>query len=244
MDQPRSHRHQYSQIWLLQAGIIAFAFYVVLDRSYLQTMFDADQSYLSSVILLAFLCCSGHAAWFIFRTSSCIEESLEAMRADLPLFAQSADDGPTGSPRHGARDFVQTYIRDLAGERGVNGSDDAKAADTSYILEVYADRLRSPVELGWYLVDILIRLGLIGTIIGFILILSALADGPAPTGDNIQALLISMSGGMGTALYTTLAGLVAGTLLGVQYSVLSRSVERQIGLLIRLRNRALNAGAG
>ena len=244
MEHARSHRHQFTQIWLLQASIVAFAFYVMLDRNYLQTMFEADQSYLSSVILAAFLCASGHVAWFIFRTSSCIEESLKAVNADPSSFIEVVTDGPTGSPRHGARDFVQTYMRDLTGEGGGGATDGAKAGDTSFILEVYADRLRSPVELGWYLVDILIRLGLIGTIIGFILILGALADGPAPTGDNIQALLISMSGGMGTALYTTLAGLVAGTLLGLQYSVLSRSVEQQIGLLIRIRNRTLNARAG
>ncbi len=244
MEHARSHRHQFAQIWLLQAGIVAFAFYVVLDRSYLQTMFEADRSYLTSVILLAFLCASGHAAWFIFQTSSSIEQSLETMRADASAFGQSVADGPTGSPSHGAQDFVQTYIQDLVGESRADASDTAGTSDSSYILEVYADRLRSPVELGWYFVDILIRLGLIGTIIGFILILGALADGPAPTGDNIQALLISMSGGMGTALYTTLAGLVAGTLLGVQYSVLSRSVERQIGLLIRIRNRILDVGLG
>ena len=234
MDRDRSHRHQFSQIWLLLAGIVVFAFYVVLDRSYLQTMFDADRSYLSSVILVVFVCASGHAAWFIFKTSGYIEESLEAMRAEPTVLTDDA-------AGEGARGYVLAYIHDLAGERAADPSGTTDPAANSYILEVYADRLRSPVELGWYIVDILIRLGLIGTIIGFILILGALADGPVPTGDNIQALLISMSGGMGTALYTTLAGLVTATLLGVQYAVLSRSVERQIDLLIRIRNRALSA---
>ena len=134
--------------------------------------------------------------------------------------------------------MIRDYIADLSGERRAHASNDPAGAGTSYVLEIYADRLRAPVELGWYMVDILIRIGLIGTIIGFILILGALADGPPPTGDNIQALLISMSGGMGTALYTTLAGLVTATLLGLQYSVLSRSVERLVGLLIQIRNRA------
>jgi hypothetical protein len=244
MQRTRSHRHQFAQIWLLQAGVVAFAFYVIVDRSYLQTMFEADQSYLSSVILLVFLCASGHAAWYILRTSSCIEESLDAVRGEALSAPPPSLDTDPGTLRRSARMFVRNYIHDLTGERSADSSSGTSASDTSYILEVYADSLRSPVELGWYLVDILIRLGLIGTIIGFILILGALADGPAPTGDNIQALLISMSGGMGTALYTTLAGLIAGTLLGLQYSVLSRSVERQIGLLIQIRNRTLSGATG
>jgi len=232
-----ARQHQYSQIWLLQAGIVAFAFYVAFDRSYLQTMFDADQSYLSAIILLVFACASGHAAWFTLKTSSRIEEAQNAVRSGLDKGRRQAVNVPSDSLHLSAGDFVIRYIHDLAGETSNVGGSGNRQDDTSYMLEVYADRLRSPVDLGWYIVDILIRFGLIGTIIGFILILGALADGPIPTGDNIQALLITMSGGMGTALYTTLAGLVSATLLGVQYVVLSRSVERLIDLLIQIRNR-------
>ena len=59
METSLSHRHQFAQLWLLLAGIVVFAFYVVFDRSYLQTMFQVDESYLSSVILIAFVCASG-----------------------------------------------------------------------------------------------------------------------------------------------------------------------------------------
>jgi biopolymer transport protein ExbB/TolQ len=110
--------------------------------------------------------------------------------------------------------------------------------DGGLVFEIYADRLRAAVEIGWYLVDILIRLGLIGTIVGFILILGALSSGPAPTPENIQTLLISMSGGMGTALYTTLAGLVTAMVLGAQYMVLARGTEELIGKLVRIRDQA------
>lgn len=234
-DTSLSHRHQFTQIWLLLAGVIVFALYVIFDRSYLQTMFLVDESYLSSVILIAFICASGHAAWYIFSTSSSIEEGLKAASADAQFFAFSEGEHDKEAPQNA---LIRDYIADLSGERRAQSPNDPASAGTSYVLEIYADRLRAPVELGWYMVDILIRIGLIGTIIGFILILGALADGPPPTGDNIQALLISMSGGMGTALYTTLAGLVTATLLGLQYSVLSRSVERLVGLLIQIRNRA------
>ena len=83
-------------------------------------------------------------------------------------------------------------------------------------------------------VDILIRLGLIGTIIGFIMIFASINAGQTPSSDNIQSLLLSMSGGMGTALYTTLLGLVSATLLGSQHMILARSVESLIARLIRI----------
>ena len=46
---------------------------------------------------------------------------------------------------------------------------------------------------------------------------------------------------MGTALYTTLSGLVAASFLGFQYMLLGREVEHLIGLLIRIRS--LNANS-
>ena len=101
------------------------------------------------------------------------------------------------------------------------------------IIEIYADRMRAPVELGWFFVDILIRLGLIGTIVGFILIFASLSGGPTPDSQNVQELLLSMSGGMGTALYTTLLGLLSGTILGLQYMILSRSVEELVAQFIK-----------
>lgn len=237
-DVRRARRHQFPQIWLLLTGLVALAFYVALDKSYLQTMFEADQSYLSSIILIVFACASGHAAWFTFKTSSQIEVAERTVRNGSSHGDRREAVANRNSLHVSAGDFVAGYMRDLVGGTPNDDAADGAEKETSYILEVYADRLRSPVDLGWYIVDILIRLGLIGTIIGFILILGALADGPIPTGDNIQALLITMSGGMGTALYTTLAGLVTATLLGAQYMVLSRGVERLIDLLIQIRNRA------
>ena len=104
----------------------------------------------------------------------------------------------------------------------------------NYVFEIYVDRLRTPSELGSFLSDVLIRLGLIGTIVGFIMMLSSFVTGPAPSDDNIQELLITMSTGMGTALYTTFAGLVGSTLLSIQHKLLSGTVEQVIAGLIRL----------
>jgi biopolymer transport protein ExbB/TolQ len=94
---------------------------------------------------------------------------------------------------------------------------------------------------GHFATDVLLRLGLLGTIIGFIFMLLPVADIKDFDGAVMQRLLASMSGGMAVALYTTLAGLVSSTLLRFQYHVLdsaavdlanrvSTHVETRVGL--------------
>lgn len=99
-------------------------------------------------------------------------------------------------------------------------------------LSILADRLRAPVETGWFLVDLAVRLGLAGTIIGFILIFGSLSGEKIVGEDALRELLVSMSGGMGTALFTTLSGLIAATFLSLQYLLLGRQTEHVIGALM------------
>ena len=99
-------------------------------------------------------------------------------------------------------------------------------------MAVLADRLRAPVETGWFMVDLAIRLGLAGTIIGFILIFGSLSGEKIVGDDALRELLVSMSGGMGTALFTTLAGLIAATFLSLQYLLLGRQTEHVIAAVM------------
>lgn len=228
--QLRAQEHFFPQIWLLTISVIAFAGYVAIDLSYAQMMFAADRSRLSLLITLVFLVASCHAAWNIFATSARLRAATALLRGEAA--EDNGQDGP-------AADFIGDFLNDLRAEaRSPDGHDGRGAADGDSILEIYADQLRSPVDIGWFVVDMQIRLGLVGTIIGFILMLASLAEGPMPDSDDIRALLISMSGGMGTALYTTLAGLIAASLLGIQYMILGRSAERLVAALIRIERRS------
>ncbi len=223
---PRAQEHFFPQIWLLMISVVAFAGFVAVDQSYLSMMLAADRSHLSLLITAIFLGASCHAAWHIFATSG-------RLRAARALLVEDA----TGL--EGAADQAVRYFSDFLAELdAAAGEARAKEKESDDgILEIYADQLRSPVEIGWFIVDVLIRLGLVGTIIGFILMLASLAEGPTPDTEDIRTLLIAMSGGMGTALYTTLAGLVTATLLGIQYMILGRSVEHLVAALIRIERR-------
>ena len=74
------------------------------------------------------------------------------------------------------------------------------------------------------IVDILLKLGLTGTVIGFILMLLPIGEIKDFDPQIIQQLLSKMSGGMAVALYTTLTGLVTSTLLKLQYFLLDTSL--------------------
>ncbi|NIR61366.1 MAG: MotA/TolQ/ExbB proton channel family protein [Gammaproteobacteria bacterium] len=99
--------------------------------------------------------------------------------------------------------------------------------------------LDGPVEAGWFAADLLIKLGLLGTVVGFILMLASVGDIRGEGVEELRAVLTRMSAGMRVALYTTLTGLVTAMLLGLQVHLLERGVVR---LLARLGPRPSGPG--
>ena len=93
---------------------------------------------------------------------------------------------------------------------------------------------------GWLAADSVLKLGLLGTIIGFILMLSPIAGLSGYDAASLQAALTKMSGGMAVALYTTLAGLVANLLLRVQFQLLADAMQ---ALLLDLSNAIADASS-
>ena len=73
------------------------------------------------------------------------------------------------------------------------------------------------VPVGWFLAETCLALGMIGTVAGFlIMLISAFADINIGDTESMQAALSSMALGMGTALYTTLVGLVSSLFIKSQ----------------------------
>jgi len=69
----------------------------------------------------------------------------------------------------------------------------------------------------WFMSEAMFTLGMIGTVAGFIAVLSSKFTGINPNDINsTKAALSGMSAGMGTALYTTATGLICSLLLKFQ----------------------------
>ena len=182
---------------LILLGIIAFAFFLAVEYGLVARAIAADRSLLSMVILALYGVLSAHWLWVAWRLSS------ETRHAELWTAGQAQDSGFS---------LTTNLITDLA--RGVNDS------QVEQLLVLYHDQLMNRHALGHFSTDLLLRLGLLGTIIGFILMLLPVAEIEEFEPAVMQQLLSSMSGGMAVALYTTMAGLITSTLLRYQYHIL------------------------
>jgi len=208
----------FPQLWILVVSLMVFGIYVAWDLRVFELILALDKSYMASLTIALVVTMTAHCGWHIFQTSR------RTATAQHWLKASHREDA-TGS------DFIRGFISDLEAIK-LSDLDDSDA-----IVEIHADAIRAPVSLGWFFVDLAVRLGLLGTIIGFILIFASLDNIDIAGGDDLKNLLIAMSGGMGTALYTTLTGLVGASLLSFQYLILGRQSEQLVGLLLRIRRR-------
>ena len=86
----------------------------------------------------------------------------------------------------------------------------------TYRLSKGLEVLETHVETCWFFAGEMPTLGLIGTVIGFIVMLTAFTGLDVNNVESIQRALESMVLGMGSALLTTLTGMVCGFFLKLQ----------------------------
>ncbi|MBN8510224.1 MAG: MotA/TolQ/ExbB proton channel family protein [Burkholderiales bacterium] len=91
-----------------------------------------------------------------------------------------------------------------------------------------SERSHGPHETAWWFAGAAIKLGLLGTVVGFIVMATQIGRMPSFDIDQIQNLLKQMTAGMAIALYTTLVGLVANLWLGLQLLLLDRMADRVV----------------
>lgn len=114
------------------------------------------------------------------------------------------------------------HIRHLARRAQQSGG---RMVDQRLLLDVFEATLRRGHGVVWFTADLLLTLGLVGTVVGFITMLAPLAGLDANDAGAMKRAIGSMSGGMAVALYTTLAGLIGGVLLRIQGLLLDESVD-------------------
>jgi len=88
------------------------------------------------------------------------------------------------------------------------------------------ERIERLMEVGWFTSDLCLTVGMVGTVVGFIMMLSGFAAVDVSEVQTIQVLIKKLGIGMSTSLYTTLAGLVCGALLKIQYFNLNQAIDR------------------
>ena len=188
-------------------GVIIFFTYLIFDLGVLNLIIASDQSKISLIILALYYLATAH--WYYLSFS--LDKEIEGLNSD---------------------DASSSVL--LSKLKYFDGNDQQKSKNYLSILE---DELANRHALGYMIVDILLKLGLTGTVIGFILMLLPIGEIKDFDPQIIQQLLSKMSGGMAVALYTTLTGLVTSTLLKLQYFLLDTSLT---GLFNYLSSRILD----
>ena len=88
------------------------------------------------------------------------------------------------------------------------------------------EKIEHLMEVGWFTSDLCLSIGMMGTVIGFIMMLGGFANIDITALATVQGLIKGLGVGMSTALYTTLTGLICSALLKIQYFNLSQAIDK------------------
>ena len=203
-----------------------FGLFLVAERGLLTLALTSDRSNISAVILILYGLLSLHWLYLALQLSS----AQTAVDQAQPLFEKvrslSISEG-----RVCVNDEVlpgsvfADYLKDLIQKSEKTTQTNI---DHGILLEVLGERLMAKHAFGHFASDMLLKFGLLGTIIGFIMMLKPVGELTDFDPNVLQQLLGQMSGGMAVALFTTIAGLVTSTLLALQYQLLDGAAIRFI----------------
>ena len=207
--QARQGKHIVFLQALVLLGIILFGFFLAFDQGFISLTLESDRSYLSYVILTVYFFATVH--WLVVCYGLSAEmSSLELISNDVRFEFDSLSNVA-----------IERYFTEAAELTAQGGRYDG-------LLEAFGDRVLNRHATGNFISDILLKLGLLGTIIGFILMLLPVAEIKEFEANLMKQLLGEMSGGMAVALYTTLAGLTTSLLLKMQYQVIDSSAAKLV----------------
>ena len=219
--------------WLVFFGVMLFGAVVALSKGLIEELVQTDDSRLSAIIVLMLILASLDAGRRAYRLGSELCETLQISdqaRSRTPLFTADPERGIRFTAELHGDSFAHHHLLLLANKTYQNGS----LCTQDLLLERLENALGRGHETGWFLAELMIRLGLLGTVIGFIFMLGSVANIASVDVHALQQLLTNMSDGMRIALYTTLTGLGAGILLSFQYRLLDAGVDRLMAEIIEL----------
>jgi len=221
---------EYNQLlkWLLINSLFIFCLIGFWYFGLIQNMLSSDKSYISFVILIVYFITSLHALIKIFNISSelknifIVKDKIETNEKNILTIEDLKGLFLINDNKKNYKFFHQEYISNIITKTQKTNNQNF---DQQILLQLFADKLNKQLKIGLLVSDMMLKLGLLGTIVGFILMLAPISNIDAYDVSTLKTALSSMSGGMAIALFTTLAGLVGGILLRTQYYLLDEANE-------------------
>jgi len=209
---------------LLLLSVVAFAFLGAWHYGLVQLVWSRDPTGISIGITLTFLLAAAHGVRHLLRLSRMLNhvEAVEDFIATHGALAYRRGADAAGDVPEGC---ITAHTRNLLEKSRLGGP---RSVDQRLLLETFETDLRRGYHFGWFIADMLLSLGLLGTVIGFILMLGPISGLDTDDQGAIKQALASMSGGMAVALYTTLTGLIGGILLKTLGLLLDGAVDELV----------------
>jgi hypothetical protein len=220
--------------WLIFTGVVGFCFWLSWMFGLFQLMIESDKSYISLAVVVIYVLTSIHC---LFQVVVMSREIGRAHRTRAQIMR-----GANGFRVEGDQVYTDTgevllpgrltaHIRNLVLKAKLQAD---RQIDQTLLLRGLADSLKAPINLGTYAADSVLKLGLLGTIVGFILMLVPIAGLDTFDAASMKNSMRLMGDGMAVAMYTTLAGLVGSILIKAQYYILDDSAAYFFGLTTNL----------
>ena len=184
--------------WLFGFILIICTFYLLFFYGFISELFKNDISFISPIILFIFII----STIFVGYHVNLLQISINALKAS------SNDLNVQTIFQTRKHNYYLICICDLFKLSNVSNS--------SNMLELLELKISKYLRILSFIVDLLIRLGLVGTVIGFILMLQSVTLIENFDINLMQDLMKNMSAGMMVALYTTLTGLTSAIILMLQ----------------------------
>ena len=188
--------------WLIGNSFAVLVVYVAWLQGWIELILRSDASYLTWAIAVVF-----GVFWIISSYHILV------LNRELTRFAD-------GSPQGVAADYFAKLQNKSRNQQGA-------LVDQNLLATTLRVRLMASVQVVGSVASTLILLGLIGTVVGFVVAVSGLGDslGQGENVDRVKNVLSQIVNGMGVALFTTLVGSVLGGIwLQVHYQMLLRAV--------------------
>lgn len=217
--------------WAVFFGLICLAAVVLWDFGYLLYLYVADTSQISAIITAIFVVFSFYCLYLLLglapelqvlgsitaqmQTGGRLIEENGALKASVFVLP------PNRAVTEHLRDVLLKYRNDPEGDRHL-------------LLQSLAAPMRSRIRIGMMTADVLYKLGLLGTVIGFIVMLGSIAQLGQFEVETMRGAMQAMSSGMAISLLTTIAGLVCGTLLRMQFVMVEGIVSQILQRTARL----------
>lgn len=194
--------------WALFIALIAVGTIVSYDYGLLTYLFAADRSRITVLIAVLFVAFSGHCLWILVELS---REYRRAMtwKAELAKSITAPKPPTSGGLVDG---FVADVIRSREHPSDVEGN-------AHLLMMSLGASFRRRTRVGTYGADLLYKLGMLGTMVGFVMMLNSMGDLANFDVETLRGALQKMIAGMAVSLLTTIAGLIGGILLRIQYNI-------------------------